>query len=341
MRSRARRGLRRSFGARPTKFSRNSSSGSGRNFARRRRRRKPPNSGQVEIPYMQSDLFNIGPVPVVEAVPTMNQVEHGQYMTPAWFCEMLYDAHFGNLTERDMLWEPGCGTGACLAAVPAHVPAFGTEIDPQLAAIAARRTGRRIIVGDICDCPLPENLSAVFGNPKFELRLVERLLQRCAAVMPEGSKCGLILPTYVFQTSATIVRLNQKWTIAQEMIPRDLFNRPTQMQRSLLFALFTRDNAPRLVGLRGYKETSEVRALDEERQRLLDESFQGPRSVWREVFGSVLRELGGEASLAEVYHVVEGRRPTETAHWKEQLRKVAAQHFERRERGRYALPAAA
>ena len=262
-------------------------------------------------------------------------------MTPAWFCEMLYDAHFANLSEKDNVMEPGCGMGACLAAIPPHVPAFGIEVDPKLAQIASKRTGRQIILGDLRDVPLPGKITAIFGNPKFELGLVETLLARCEDIMPEGAKCGLILPTYFFQTSSTIVRLNRKWTIGQEMIPRDLFNRPRQMMRSLMFALFTRDNAPRLVGLRGYKETSEVRKLDEERQRLLDESFQGPRSVWREVFATVLTDLGGKASLTDIYRHVEGRRPTGNTHWKEQLRKVANTHFRRTDRGVYAFPTAA
>ena len=57
-------------------------------------------------------------------------------MTPAWFCEMLYDAHFANLSEKDNVMESGCGMGACLAAIPPHVPAFCIEVDPKLAPIS-------------------------------------------------------------------------------------------------------------------------------------------------------------------------------------------------------------
>ncbi|MDD2765596.1 MAG: hypothetical protein PHE83_16665 [Opitutaceae bacterium] len=287
---------------------------------------------------MQTDLFPPTPVPVVAATPPTT-TGLGQYFTPAWFAEILYDAHFSHLTTRDLLWEPSAGTGACLAAVPDDVPAFGTEIDPRLARIAERRTGRKVFIGDFCTVSLPEGITAVFGNPPFELDLVERLLARCAAIMPEGSKCGLILPAYFFQTSSTVVRLNQQWTLQQEMIPRDLFNRPMQMQKNLMFGLFTRDQTPRLVGLRGYHETHAIRALDEERQRLLDESFRGPRSVWREVVANVLAELGGEAPLAAIYRVVEGKRPTGNTHWKEQIRKVAqSRHFVHVAEGVYALP---
>lgn len=268
--------------------------------------------------------------------PSLNQ-----YFTAAWFAEMLYDAHFSHLTSSDLLWEPSAGKGACLAAVPSHVPAIGTEIDPELARQAAERTGRPVTVGSFCDAPLPDGITAVFGNPPFELSLVEKLLARCVEMLPLGSRCGLILPAYFFQTSSTVCRLNSKWSIAQEMIPRDLFNRPVQMIKPLVFALFTRDESPRLVGFRGYRETSETRALPEPRQKLLDESYRGPRSVWREVLAAVLVELGGSASLAVIYRAVEGRRPTVNSHWKEQIRKVAGTHFRRLDEGVYALPAAA
>jgi site-specific DNA-methyltransferase (adenine-specific) len=267
--------------------------------------------------------------------------ELGQYFTPAWFAQMLYDEHFSHLTERDVVWEPAAGIGACLAAIPAHVQAHGTEIDPCLARIAAERTGRRVDVGDFCTAPMPEGVSAVFGNPPFELALVEKLLARCAPVLSEGNSCGLVLPAYFFQTSSTVVRLNSKWTISHSMIPRDLFNRPVQMVKPLIFALFTRDNAPRLVGFCGYQETKETRELPEKSQRLMDESFNGPRSVWREVLATVLRELGGEAPLSAIYRAVEGRRPTGNPAWKEQLRKVAKAHFTWVAEGVYALPTAA
>jgi hypothetical protein len=184
--------------------------------------------------------------------------------------------------------------------------------------------------------------TSVFGNPPFELGLVERLLARCAPVFAEGNACGLLLPAYFLQTSSTVVRLNTSWTVAAELIPRDLFNRPVQMVKPLIFALFTRDNAPRLVGLRGYRETKDTRELPEDGQKLLDGSFNGPRSVWREVLATVLSELGGEAPLSAIYRVVEGRRPSGTTKfWKEQIRKVAQTHFTRVAEGVYAMPMAA
>lgn len=47
-----------------------------------------------------------------------------------------------------MVLEPSAGDGRFLMAVPDHVPAFGVEIDPALAPIAARNSGRQVIQGD-------------------------------------------------------------------------------------------------------------------------------------------------------------------------------------------------
>jgi site-specific DNA-methyltransferase (adenine-specific) len=264
--------------------------------------------------------------------------ELGQYNTPAWAAEILYDSEFSGLGSQDLVWEPSCGPGACLAAIPAHVPAIGTEIDRELALSAAARTGRPVLHGDFCNVPLPEGISAIFGNPPFQLSLVERLLERGSALLGEGGRCGLVLPSYMFAISRTVIRLNQRWTIRTNVLPRDLF---PGLRKPLFFAVFQRDSQPHLVGFRLFKELSEMRELPEASQERLADSFHGPRSVWREAFGKVLRELGGRASLQQVYRALEGRRPTPTAWWREQLRKVAQQHFSRVGEGIYALPQAA
>lgn len=267
-----------------------------------------------------------------------------QYFTPAWLAEIAYDAHLSEM-KRGMppIWESSSGTGACLAAIPAEVEAFGSEIDPKLARISEKRTGRKVIVGDLRTVPLPDKLGAIFGNPPFDLDLVEALLARSAPRMDVGAKGVLILPAYFFQTSGTVVRLNREWTISQEFIPRDLFNRPQQMIKPLVIAIFTRDNQPQLIGFRGYRETNDIRKLPEESQKLFDGSFSGPRSVWREVLTKVLMELGGEAPLSACYKKIEGRRPTDNPWWKEQVRKVAqdTKYFRRTAPSVYALPIAA
>jgi predicted RNA methylase len=56
-----------------------------------------------------------------------------QYFTPLWVAEQLLEQHFPRLTEHDNVMEPCCGSGTFLQAIPAHVPAFGVEIDRAVA----------------------------------------------------------------------------------------------------------------------------------------------------------------------------------------------------------------
>ncbi len=274
----------------------------------------------------------------------------GQFMTPAWAAEMLFDAHFSDLGANDLLWEPTCGTGNCVAAVPGHIPVIGSEIDADLAARARHRTGREILVGDCRTVQLPSGISAVFGNPPFSMDVVDGLLERCAGLLKNGQKAGLLLPTYMIQTSRTVRRWNRSWTIMQEALPRDLFddpNRPRVISKPLIFGLFTRDHQPRLIGFRLFPEVEENRDLSDETRERFANTVNGSRSVWRETIISVMKKLGGRASLAEIYGELESgaKRPfTETnCHWKFQIRKQVqdTRHFLRVDRGIYELPAAA
>jgi site-specific DNA-methyltransferase (adenine-specific) len=263
----------------------------------------------------------------------------GQYFTPAWVAHLLFDEHFSDLGQNDLVWEPCTGPGYMLAGVPARVNAIGSEIDPALAALAAKNTGRRVLAGDLCSIELPDNITAVFSNPPFQFSLIEKLLGRCEDILPNGGKVALVLPCSFFQTSRTVCRLNEKWTMMQQMLPRDLFNRPQQMESPITYALFQKDSAPRLVGFKAYRETAAIKELPKAQQEMLADRIKGPRSVWREALAAVLGELGGEASLSQIYARFEGRRPTSNPWWKEQLRKVAQTHFTRVSDGVYALAA--
>jgi len=272
------------------------------------------------------------------ALDPAKQRELGQWFTPAWAAEVLFDAHFGSLSATDLVWEPACGDGRQLAAVPAHVPAIGTELDPALAARAHARTGREVIVGDCRTVPLPAGITSVYGNPPFELKVFEELMDRCASILRNGDRAGFVLPAYFIQTSRTVMQWARVWSISQEVLPRDLF---PGLSKPLVFGLFTRDFTPRLVGFRLFSEMAEFRELPDARQEEFASKLSGPRSVWRESVAGVLRELGGTASLEAIYRAIEGRRPTGTTWWKEQVRKVLQQHFARVGEGRYTFAGAA
>lgn len=268
------------------------------------------------------------------------QKELGQFFTPAWAAEILFDEYFSHLTSADCLWEPTCGRGNMLAAVPAHIPAFGSEIDPYWAAQAARQTGREVLVGDCCSVALPRPVTAVFGNPPFQLDVFSGLLERCASLLQNGQRAGFIIPAYFVQTSRTMLPWTHVWTMDQKILPRDLF---PDLSKPLIFGLFTRDFTPRLVGFRLFPEMAAMREMTPETQERLRNGIRGPRSVWRETVAATIQELGGRADLQSIYRKLEGRRPTNNPAWREQIRKVVrdTRHFLCVGDGVYALPVAA
>ncbi len=282
------------------------------------------------------------PAPLVarSAADEERRDELGQWFTPAWAAEILYNAHFSELTEKDMVWEPSVGTGAFLSAVPSNVRAIGSEIDPAMAQIAAARTGRPVVVGDFCTVPIPEDeITAIVGNIKFELSLLDKLLAR-SRFLPEGSKCGLLLPTYMFQTYGNVIRWNRDfcYTIEKEAIPRGLF---PGIKTPLDFAIFTRDAQPHLIGFRLYDELKVIRDLPLPTQKLLSEVGNGSRSVWVKACFEGLRKIGGRGRPSDVCRALEENRPTDNPWWKEQVRKVLRKHFPCVGDATYALPAAA
>jgi site-specific DNA-methyltransferase (adenine-specific) len=76
-----------------------------------------------------------------------NKDKH-QWFTPVFAAARLIEFHFPDLTEDDMIVEPTCGSGNFLKALPDHVPAYGVELDPEIAMIARQSTGRHVVTGD-------------------------------------------------------------------------------------------------------------------------------------------------------------------------------------------------
>lgn len=261
--------------------------------------------------------------------------DNSQFFTPAWVAEIVYDAHLSHLTSQDLLWEPTCGIGNMLAAVPAHVPAFGTELDADLAEHARIATGRNVITADALKVDLPTGITALFGNPPWEYDFFSALMQRAASILDLGNRAVFIIPAYFFQTSRTLVALyKNKWTISQEIAPRDIF---PGLIKPMVIATFIRDNNPQLIGFRLFHEAAEMRELPEEVQDMMANKVAGPRSTWREIVKTVLTELGGVGTLRDIYKRMEGRRPTDTAYWKEQIRKQLQLYFTPVSEGTWSL----
>lgn len=264
--------------------------------------------------------------------PADTAVHLGQYMTPDWAALELVERYFGDLTSADRVIEPTCGRGAFLRALPDYVPAIGVEIDPRLAAEAARLSGRQVIVGDFRAVDLPFTPTAMVGNPPFQLRAIEGILERAWDLLPEEGRVGLILPCYTLQTPTTVERIAAKWSMQQAMLPRTLFHR---LSKPLCFAVLTKGTARGLVGFALYHEAAAISRLQRRYQALLSE---GEGSVWSAVVRAALEVLGGRAELPALYREIEGHRPTTNTFWQAKVRQTVQRIAVRVGAGTWALP---
>lgn len=263
------------------------------------------------------------------------QRELHQFFTPDWAAEELVQRFFSTLGKDDIVYEPTAGTGAFLLAIPRAVPAFGTEIDAELARIARTRTGRPVIVGDALTTTLPERPTAVVGNIPFRNDFLETLLNKLYAILARDSRVGLIVPTLAFGSSARVARFNARWSIEHYNLPRYLFPR---LSEALSFAIFSKDAQRRLIGFALYDELDAVNAMQKGFRAMLQ---SGSRPPWRVVFRRALELLGGEGSIADVTRIVTKHHLSRTNNFvRAKLRQVAPLEAQRVRNGVFRLTAA-
>ena len=255
----------------------------------------------------------------------------GQYFTPTWASEMLVAEHLPDLSMMDMVLEPSCGPGSFLLAVPDHVPAVGVELDPELAARARAATGREIICGDFLTAKIPVSPTVVLGNPPYSADLMRGFINRAFELLPNDGRCALLLPVYALQTPSYVTDLAKRWFIQQSLVPRTLFPR---LRYPLAFATLTKGRRG-LVGFSLYHEAHAVSRL-QARYRALLEGGEG--STWKAVVRAAMEQLGGEATLQEIYREVEGARPTTNRFWQPKVRQVVQLIATRRGPATWALP---
>lgn len=279
---------------------------------------------------MQANLFET-PVRAVEISPQKGQAALGQYFTPFWAARELVERNFPDLSADDVVIEPTAGPGAFLNAIPEHVPAFGVEIDPALARMARANTGRTIITGDVTAVGFPMQPTVAIGNPPFSLAIFEQILARLHQVLPERAQAGFICPAYFLQTPRSVMRMHEHWSIRADLLPRTLF---PSLSKPLVFAMFTKEAERRLIGFALYHEVNHVEGLDQVYQDLLNRSKSG----WVEAIARVMVRHGGVVSLQTLFQELASRRPTATAWWKEQIRKVVrGPHFHDHGNAMYGL----
>lgn len=254
-----------------------------------------------------------------------------QHFTPDWAALELVERFFGDLDASDLVIEPSCGRGAFLRALPPSVPALGVEIDPDVADVAARTSGRQIVVGDFRMVDLPP-ATAIIGNPPFSVGLVEQFLDRAWHLLPIDGRVGFILPCYVLQTASTVDRLAQHWSMRQHLIPRNLFGR---INLPLCFVQLTKGTARGLVGFVLFGELHAVSRLQGRYRQLL---ANGEGSVWTAVTRAALELLGGRAQLHEIYGEIQGHRPTPNKFWQAKVRQTLQRIAIRVDAATWALP---
>ncbi len=269
------------------------------------------------------------------ARPDTEQARLGQYMTPVWFAEALFERYYGHPGGDEVFADPTCGDGSFLRAVPEHVDAYGVEIDPDKAAEARANSGRDVVIGDFRTARLPRRPTHLIGNPPFEMRVVDGILRRGFEVLPWGGSIGFVLPCYAFQTASRVVEYAARWSLQTDLIPRNVWH---GLKHPLVFAVFRKEHARTLVGLALYEEVRDVEQMPEPVREVLR---SGKGSVWRAVCESVLDQLGGEAGLDAIYGMIEPKRPTGNPYWRAKVRQVLqGERFERTGRGRYRRRAA-
>jgi len=259
-----------------------------------------------------------------------------QYFTPAWAAELLVKRNFGDLTQRDTVCEPSCGDGRFLMAIPSDVGAFGVEIDPAMADAARLNSGRQVVTGDFLNAELPARPTVVIGNPPYQSDLIDGFLDRCHDLLDYDGRIGFLLPVYYLQTASKVIDLSRRFSIAQELVPRNLFER---IATPLMWVTFTK--ARRTV-LSGFFLHAELHALADMHAdiRALFVGNGSRATCWRDAVRMALEACGGRATLTQLYACIEGNRPTGNPWWREKVRQTAGRYFTRVSRGEFSLGAA-
>lgn len=162
------------------------------------------------------------------------QVELGQYMTPDWVSVELVDRYF---PREEGYIEPSCGRGSFLRAFSSAIPAIGVEIDPDMARVARESSGRSVIVGDFRAVDLSIRATAIVGNPPFKQSTVLGFLDRAWELLPDEGRVGFILPCYILQTASTVTTLSERWSVRQDLLPRNIKSVWAAVTRAALEAL--------------------------------------------------------------------------------------------------------
>lgn len=267
----------------------------------------------------------------------MTRATLNQYFTPTWAAELLVQRHFPRLGADDIACDPSCGDGRFLLAIPDGVQAFGVEIDPAQAEAAARNSGRTVICDDFLRAEIPQRPTVIIGNPPYDSDLIDAFLDRCHDLLDYGGRIGFLLPVYYLQTASKVVDINRRFSIEQELLPRNLFE---GMSKPVMWCNFTKARRTVLSGFFLYQELDALRGMHPELRSLMVGNASTAH-CWRDVVAAALQACGGRAKLPQLYACIEANRPTSNPWWREKVRQIAGRHFVRIQPGEFALKEAA
>lgn len=255
--------------------------------------------------------------------------------TKPWFAEMIFERKFSDLDSSDVVLEPTAGDGAFLRVIPAHIDAYGVELDETLAAEARRTSGRDVITGDILKVDLPRRPSAVLGNPPYTSDFLDPFLARMEQVLDEGSRMVLLLSVHLFQTSRTVARYADHWALDLELVPRDIFQ---GLQRPLVLATLTKSADRRIVGMAFAREIADMKRIPERYRAILERS---KTNVWVRAIEEAIGECGRPLTIDELYETISHNKPTRTTFVREAIRKWTRAAFTPVGPATYDIPKAA
>jgi site-specific DNA-methyltransferase (adenine-specific) len=130
-----------------------------------------------------------------------------------------------------------------------------------------------------------------------------------------------------------VVDLSRRFSIAQELLPRNLFD---GMTKPIMWCTFKKERRTVLSGFFLYAETDALSGMHKDLRALLLGNLSTAH-CWRDAVELALKACGGSATLAQLYACFDGRQPTSNPWWREKIRQIAGKHFHRVRPGEFAL----
>lgn len=93
---------------------------------------------------------------------------------------------------------------------------LNSELDPVLAAIAAKDTGRRVIVGDFTTVAIDVEPTVIVGNPPFSSEMIAAFIRCAATLLPALGRAAFLVPVHSFSFAGPtlqVLRVSRcRWT---------------------------------------------------------------------------------------------------------------------------------